>query len=178
MSLVGCGAVGDEQSPRGYEAPRGASTPGGVSSPASRETKGGSAAAQAVSPSTPVGNVPGSSRAQSVRDSVALPAPAPTEVAGDPSCAGLGLGSFEVVVSPLTSGQYNFDPGSLDVMVSSSGASIELLAQMPTQAIIVKGTTAANVYQLDGSAQHLSGLAAPGAAMPAPASSRLTICVP
>jgi hypothetical protein len=81
-------------------------------------------------------------------------------VAGNPTCADLGLGDFEVKVDPPESGTYAIDSEN-SVTVTIDGLMVSWSSTIGIDAVIVKGGPNANVYTYDPEATEDSGLYSP-----------------
>ncbi|MBC7307348.1 MAG: hypothetical protein H5T80_10565, partial [Dietzia sp.] len=85
----------------------------------------------------------------------------PSFVAGNPSCADLGLGSLEVKFDPPTSGTMDLGPLDTVTMTTADGIYLDWSATLGIDAVIVKGGPNANVYAYSPEATADTGLSSP-----------------
>jgi hypothetical protein len=86
----------------------------------------------------------------------------PVYVAGNPTCADLGLGSFSYKIDPPESGTYLLADGVNTVtMRTSDGVYFNWTSTVPIDAVLAKGGPNANVYLYEGGARGDTALVSP-----------------
>jgi hypothetical protein len=104
-------------------------------------------------------------------------APASFVVEGNPTCAELFPGTFELKIEPVVSGTYAVPGMDANVEISTDGTHLSFEASIGMTAVLMKGGPRANVYHYEPPATSDEGLVSPDNASGEPAAiSHVSFC--